>query len=284
MMNDEVSINGISNYQSRVYGEVTLSGQDKYDDHAISLTKDADADVSVSVTLSLPASKVVHIHWEGDGGPRSDVIGPQTTQAYTYTYGASGADYPIKFTGDIDALTYFNFSGSSNKISGGSGFEYATAITKLLLNSTSISVDVGDISSLPIDHLYFGYTAATGTCLNLAGLTSATRIQCHFTNISGDIADLVTLTSAERIYLYNSNVDTYTQTTQPGAWDTCNISIQNLGLSQQEVDDFLSDRDAAAGAGATTVNISGTNAAPTNGAANANVVSLVGKGYTVTHS
>jgi len=61
------------------------------------------------------------------------------------------------------------------------------------------------------------------------------------------------------------------------------VKPRSAGLTQAEVDLLLSEADTkvTTWTGAKTVDVSGFNAAPTGGAANANVVSLQGKGVTV---
>ena len=98
--------------------------------------------------------------------------------------------------------------------------------------------------------------------------------------ISGDIADLSGLTSLTALYLYSTSIDTYTQGTLPD-WDACEIQIQALGLSEAEVDDFLCDLNAASSASTKTLNISGSNSAP-SATGLACETSLEGKGWTVT--
>jgi len=108
----------------------------------------------------------------------------------------------------------------------------------------------------------------------------------YSTSVTGDIADLSGLTSLEYLSLYSTSVTTYTQGTLPD-WDACTIYIHNLGLSKQEVDDFLNDLNASASASTKTLNISGTNSAPsgpvgTSGTGLWAEAALEAKGWTVT--
>jgi len=100
------------------------------------------------------------------------------------------------------------------------------------------------------------------------------------TSVSGDIADLSGLTSLTGLVLSSTSIDTYTQGTLPD-WDACEIQIQALGLSEAEVDDFLCDLNAASSASTKTLNISGSNSAP-SATGLACETSLEGKGWTVT--
>ena len=122
----------------------------------------------------------------------------------------------------------------------------------------------------------------SGNVGNWQSLTSLTYLSLGSTSVTGDIANLSGLTSLTYLHLYSTSVDTYTQGTLPD-WDACVISIQNLGLSQQEVDDFLCDLDTSSSASTKTLNISGTNSAPSATGLTCKT-SLEGKGWTVTVS
>ena len=120
----------------------------------------------------------------------------------------------------------------------------------------------------------------SGNINQFATLTSLTDLSLYSTSVSGDIADIATLTSLVTLYLYSTSIDTYTQGVLPD-WDACTISIQDLGLSEQEVDDFLCDLNTASTASVKTLNISGTNAAP-SGTGEDCETALELKGWTVT--
>jgi hypothetical protein len=97
--------------------------------------------------------------------------------------------------------------------------------------------------------------------------------------VSGDIANLSGLTSLTTLSLHTTSIDTYTQGILPD-WDATTISIQNLGLSQTEVDDFLCDLDAASSASTKTLTIKSGNDAQ-SAAGDACEASLELKGRTV---
>jgi len=142
--------------------------------------------------------------------------------------------------------------------------EFDTAILKTLANLRILNV--------PTNPIY-------GDISNLVGL-SPTYIDLSSTNVTGDIAALASISSLTYLYLNSSSISKYTQGALPN-WDGCNIYIQNLGLTQQEVDDFLCDLNTSSTASTKVLNISGTNAAP-SASGLACVTSLDAKGWTVT--
>jgi len=217
------------------------------------------------------------IDW-GDG-ESSAVSGGATT--YDHHYGATG-DYNIRIYGDLDKIT--DFEETSNPISGDiKTFAQATGLIYLNLNSTSVDGDIANLSGLTsLNDLRLNNPSVDGDIANLSGLTSLIYLYLNNTSVDGDIANLSSLIILIKLYLNNTSVDTYTQGVLPD-WDACEIYIQDLGLSQQEVDDFLCDLDTASTASTKTLNIAGTNAAPSaTGIACKN--SLVTKGWTVTVS
>lgn len=274
-----LTLNGISEHQARSPG-LYLNGLDKYTDHSTVLTKYADADVTVSITLSLPDSKTVGIHW-GDGS-RSDVVGAVTDQAYTHTYGSTAADYTVKFTGDVDSLTKFKPSGSSNKFSGDiASFQYLKAATYISVSGILSSGDIVSMADLPLTYINGTSSSLSGDIADLATATIQTFILRH-TSVSGDISALIGLTSATSIYL-DSTTCTYTTATLPSQWDSCNIWVHGLGWAEATVDLFLADLDTMSTASTRTLNISGSNAAP-SAAGVISKNSLIAKGWTVTTS
>ena len=159
-----------------------------------------------------------------------------------------------------------------------------TSLLHLFFDSTSVSGDIADLSGLTsLIGLYFNSTSVSGDIANLSGLTSLVNLFFYDTSVSGDIANLSGLTSLMWVFLYNTSIDTYTQGTLPD-WEGTTIKIQDLGLDQAEVSNFLIDLDGATGApGNGTLNISGTNAIP-NAAGLTAKGNLEGKGWTVTVS
>jgi len=205
--------------------------------------------------LSLPADKTVYLYWGDDLS--TTIAGPQTDYTITHNYARSG-NYSIRLGGDITNVTKFHIYSQSG-VSGDIGnFAVLTGLLDLRLYSTSVS---GDIAYLAV-------------------LTSLTILRLYSSSVSGDIADLVALTAITSLHLYSTLINTYTQGVLPD-WDPCNIYIYSLGLSQQEVDDFLCDLNTASSASTRILNIGGTNSAP-SATGLACKTALEGKGWTVT--
>ena len=159
-----------------------------------------------------------------------------------------------------------------------------TLLVWLFLDSTSVSGDISVLSGLTLlELLYLDTTSVSGDIANLSGLTSLTDLFLNNTSVSGDIADLSGLTLLIWLFLNNTSIDTYTQGTLSD-WEGTTINIQDLGLDQTEVSDFLIDLDNATGSpGNGILDISGTNAIP-NAAGLTAKGNLEGKGWTVTVS
>ena len=156
-------------------------------------------------------------------------------------------------------------------------------MTYLDLYSTSVSGDIINLSDLTnLTYLHLGGISVSGDIANLSGLTNLVVLSLGGISVSGDIANLSGLTGLTYLHLGGTSVDTYTQGVLPN-WDACNIYIQGLGLSQQEVDDFLCDLDTASSASTKALNIGGTNSAP-SATGLVCKTSLEGKGWTVTTS
>jgi hypothetical protein len=130
----------------------------------------------------------------------------------------------------------------------------ADALVRLynMLNGVNWTDDTNWLTDNAVGNWY-GVTVTSGhvTKLNLSGET---------TTLSGDISAVSPLTSLTDLQLNNTSVSDYTQGTLP-TWTGNDIQIQSLGLTQQEVDDFLCDLATAGGTGG-SLDISGTNAAP----------------------
>ena len=245
---------------------------------SLSYSKDADVDVDVNITISLPDTFKCIIHW-GDGNS-SVVTGPQSETIYNHIYDDASA-YAIRITGDFNEITLF--SCYDEPISGDIGeWNKLSNVETLWLHDTSVSGDIADLSTLTnLEDISLSSTSVSGDIANLSTLTNLYSLRLNSTSVSGDIADLSTLTGGLFfLYLYSTSIDTYTQGVLP-SWDWCWISIQDLGLSEQEVDDFLCDVDTASTMSMTTIDISGTNSAP-SGVGDTCITSLEGKGWTVT--
>ena len=171
-----------------------------------------------------------------------------------------------------------SISGNISSLSG------LTSLTYLDIDDTSISGNISSLSGLTsLTLLALQDTSVSGDITNLSGLPSLTELYLYSTSVSGDIASISGLTSLEYVDLYSTSIDTYTQGTLPD-WEGTAINIQDLGLDQTEVSDFLVDLDNATGSpGNGTLNISGTNAIP-NAAGLTAKGNLEGKGWTITVS
>ena len=153
----------------------------------------------------------------------------------------------------------------------------ADALVRLynMLNGVNWTDDTNWLTDNAVDNWYgvdvtFGHvttldlggetTTLSGDISAVSPLTSLTNLLLDNTSVSGDISAVSPLTSLTYLRLYNTSVSDYTQGTLP-TWTGNNIQIQSLGLTQQEVDDFLCDLATAGGTGG-SLDISGTNAAP----------------------
>ena len=270
------------------------------------LTATLSGATTITLHFSLPANRYIFIHW-GDGDT-TKVSGPVSSQNYAHNYAGAGI-YQIWLSGDFRKLTRLKcvnsqISGNIANISGLTFLTYLnlsntsvsgdianlsglTSLAFLQMYNTSISGDIANLSGLTsLTYLSLYSTSALGDITNLSGLTSLTKLYLCNTSVSGDIANLSGLTSLTRLSLFNTSVDTYTQGILPD-WDNCDIYIQDLGLSVQEVSDFLCDLNAASSASIKELNISGTNAIPNaTGLAckDDDPDGLVAKGWTVTVS
>lgn len=221
----------------------------------INLTKDADADVLIDFNLSLPAGYEVVIDW-GDGNSDT-VTGPVTSTSYTNTY-ADTNEYSITISGDIDQLT------------------------RIYLLNEPISADLDQfLPALSLEYLTLYWCGFTGDSAILSNLTSLTYININSNLISGNAAGAIALGSMGFLDLSGNSV-TYTTTTLPNR-DDSNIFLQSNGWTETMVDAFLCDLDAASTSSTKTVNVGGSNAAPSSTGQTC-ATSLTGKGWTVTYT
>ena len=120
----------------------------------------------------------------------------------------------------------------------------------------------GDLGQLTKLYISDGAGTISGNIATLKYCTALTYLYLSSTSVTGDISSVSGLTALTHLYLSGTSVSDYTSTTLPD-WEGTNIHIQDLGLSEQEVDDFLCDLDTATGdPGNGTLDISGTNAPP----------------------
>ncbi len=204
-----------------------------------------------------------------------------TSLTYLSLYNTSVSGDIANLSG-LTSLTYLSLSNTS--VSGDiANLSGLTSLTYLSLYSTSVSGDIANLSGLTsLTYLYLSNTSVSGDIANLSGLTSLISLYLSSTSVSGDIANLSGLTSLTSLYLHSTSVNIYTQGVLPD-WDSCNIYIYNLGLSQQEVDDFLCDLDTASSTSTKVLDIAGTNAVPSATGLTCKS-SLESKGWTVTVS
>jgi Leucine-rich repeat (LRR) protein len=187
------------------------------------------------------------------------------------------------FIDSIENITEINYRGQDIQFNIGA-VGYLTGLTYLQLGNTSVTGDISNLSNLTgLTYLRLGSTSVTGDISNLSNLTGLDRLHLGNTSVTGDISNLSNLTklsgtySWEGLQLSDTNIDTYTSTTLP-AWD-CYINLNNLNLSQTEVDDFLTDLDTAGGTGG-VLTMAGTSTPSATG--ETAIDSLRAKGWTVT--
>jgi len=198
--------------------------------------------------------------------------------------------------GSIDSLSGLNgllelvlsCNNSSSGIDGNlSSISYMSGLERIALKETSVTGDLSDLSNLSkMGSLSLSDTQVTGDVSNLSGasfglldLTNAPvygdigslsalpntwTIRLSGTGVHGDIGILASMPSLYTLELSDTSVDTYTSTTLdwPSAWSRFSLKFRNLGLSQQEVDDFLCDLAGFDDASGGTLDIGGNNSAP----------------------
>jgi hypothetical protein len=169
-------------------------------------------------------------------------------------------------------------TGNISSLSALNSLEYVRAYT------LSLSGDISNLSGMTsMIQLLMYNNSLTGNISNLSGMTSLTILQLQFnSSLSGDVSSLAGLTSLTILYLHSTSV-TYTTTTLPSAWDNCNFRFDNCGWTTNIVNAWLIDMDTASTASTKSMDISGTNQAPSGPGITAKN-SLIAKGWTVTTS
>ena len=234
---------------------------------------------TTTFTIKGTNGKTVYINWGDENTTTCSMTGLNVN--YDHDYVSEGT-YNVSFSGDLDEITHFkciesSISGDIAWISGLASLKY------IFFGDSNVSGDVANLAGLTnLETIYLYNTSVTGDMSSLSTATLLLNLFLQGSDVSGDIADLSTLISLTNLRLENTNVDTYTQGVLPD-WDACSIYIYNLGLSQQEVDDFLGDLDTSSTASTKTIRIDGSNSAP-SAAGLASKASLEGKGWTVTVS
>lgn len=103
-------------------------------------------------------------------------------------------------------------------------------------------------------------------------------------NFTGQIPDFTTSIALEQLYISENGAMTAPPTlVNAGNINFTWLTAQNITLSTPDVDSILSDVNSA-GTSNGLLNIGGTNSPPTGGAANADIVALQARGWTVIHS
>ena len=241
----------------------------------ITLTTTADTPDPITINTVVSAGETMTVDW-GDG--TSNIVtgtGAQVNTTHDYP-GSGGAGYRIKIRfSDITKLLRFHIG--SQKVAGNlKDFKKFSALATLFIFDNSF---YGDLVDIPINiYSFWGYsTRITGSTshfdiytklgnlqipsaavtINLADFTGNPLIvlRINNTNATGDISALAGITTLTTIQVHNNLGLTYTQGTLPSQWDACNINISGIGLTSQEVDDFLCDLDTASVASTKTLTI-----------------------------
>jgi hypothetical protein len=255
---------------------------------------------TLSITFRGTNGTSIEVDW-GQGTPDTvNLLGPSTPVIASNLYDATPGTKNIVVSGLLsEDVTYFNCTDSTFSGAVG-GFDIMRSLTHLQFNSTGISGDIVGLADLAyLTHIQIDASSVTGSVNNLqtalltycqinstalsgtidafAPATSMTTLILFLTSITGDIGDLAPLTS---LGLLNASLNSlgYSDTTLP-AWGGT-YYLNDNGMTAGEVNAVLIDFDTA-GASNGTLNVSGTNAAPT-GAGITALISLLGKGWTIT--
>ena len=257
---DVVTCNGVLNTYVHNYGATG--------DYVISLEHDHD-----KVTeLRFEAQS----HIGGDVGDKmSEMVG---LTSYLFGYNCSvGGD--ISDLSGLTSLNYMHLGG--NPVSGDiGGLAPLTALTDLYLNSTGVSGDIGGLAPLTaLTDLRLYYTSVSGDVSGLAPLTGLTKLYLDSTGVSGDVSGLAPLVLLSNLRLNSTDVGHAAGALAP--WSGIDMRFYDCALIAAEVNLFIIDLDAAGGING-TLDISGTNAAPTVASAAALAALDPGKGWTIT--
>lgn len=206
----------------------------------------------------------------------SAIIGAVTKSVTKDTYVT--ATFPV--TG-VDQLREYRLIGLATPTGG----TLTLTLTLSLPTGKTVIIDWGNNSTSTVTGPQTAqayakvYTAGSYNVALGGDYTSLTYLTCTNSIFSGDILDMAPLSGLTTLDLSSSGISTYTAGTLP-AWGSATIDISDLGLSATEVDNFLADLDTAGGSSG-TLDISGTNSAPT-AAGLTSKGNLEGKGWSVT--
>jgi hypothetical protein len=232
---------------------------------------------ALEVRTAGPSNTGIWINW-GDGTREwVEHIGAGSDVTTTHTYTLTGVKQLV-FSGVLSNVTRFRCRDSS--FNGNiSQFSNLTSLQSLDLFSSSIVGDIANISGLTsITYVQFGDTSISGDIVAFSGMTSLTNLNSYNNSTTGDIGDLATLTAISNMSIYLTVVG-YNTTTLP-TWSNATLSLLNNAWTQTEVDNFLIDLDAAGGTNG-TLNIAGTNSAPSSAAISA-INGLIANGWDLT--
>lgn len=233
----------------------------------------------------------------GITGNMSDISG--LTNLEYLNLGSSSITGDISNISGMSSLEYLDVSDSS--ISGNiSAFNGLNNIHTLWTWGSSITGDISNLTSTLYNYIDFWDMAAiTGSLSDLGHIDRLGYLDLTNTSVTGDIADLWGILSNDpvnetygsaniRVWLSGSGVNSYTKSTIPssifanGYLRGTTFYLDDLGLSQQEVDDFLVDMDNVwtFSEGGSRIIINGTNAAP-SATGSAAAASLISKGWSL---
>lgn len=192
-----------------------------------------------------------------------------------------------------------------------SGWTLPASLVTLDLHGTSASGDIsgwvlpaslaylwpplaasGDVSGwvLPatLNTLYLQFLSVSGDISGWTLPASLTGLYLYSSSLTGDISGWTLPATLTTLYLYSAAFDYGTGNAFDSATrNTSTYRLESCAMSAAEVDRILADC-VDSGTTSSTLNVAGTNAAPTGGAANADLVQLRlaigsgGLGWTVT--
>jgi len=196
---------------------------------------------------------------------------------YLYLYGQTSLTGDVSSLSGLTGLTYALIAATG--VTGDLGaLNTLTSCETFHLYGSAMTGDIADLASMTqVTSLRVETTSASGNIGALKTLTSLTILRASGTSITGDIGELDTLASLTDLRVTDNSMS-YGTTTLP-AWGGT-VYLYSDGFSTAEVDNFFIDLDAAGGTGG-TLNIGGTNAAPSAAAITA-INNLIGKSWDLT--
>ena len=208
-----------------------------------------------------PTGGTCTVTW-GDG--TSTVIADGNEAATTHTYAGAGA-YPVTIY-NSQRITWFE-ARSDAKIGGDiSGWVLPANLTIFYVYSTYVEGDIsGWVLPANLTHFYVYSTSVSGDISGWVLPANLTHFGVSSTSVSGDISGWTLPASLARFYVDSTSVSGAPDCT--GAIKLTEFQYQNCGLNQTTVDAILWSLYQAAVAPRTgtggTINVGGTNAAPT---------------------